>query len=251
METRKFSRIFAGVIAVAAAFTPAIADAQTHFLPSAQDVLRSCATALNNGELPVDLHLPRAVPNSLPKGAKALREFLVPLLRQPDHAQEALTCSNFGWADIAASRFGTVTIAPDWAAPSFASSAPHLQGWDCNHSTIQYGVFSRPVVFFPSFFRHLGLESPIPLGSWTFIGGGQLWGWPDTDECTHAVTDPLHRYTVPSGWGRNQEDTTAAIGLRIGVISWSHNDPALGHSGNECADTECWWPTTVHITGQR
>ena len=34
--------------------------------------------------------------------------------------------------------------------------------------------------------------------------------------------------------------------VRIAVRSWSHNDPALGHSGDECPTTSCFWPTRVY-----
>jgi len=78
-------------------------------------------------------------------------------------------------------------------------------------------------------------------------GGGQLWGWLVDGECRYSVTDPVHRYTFPIGWGRDGDATEASLGVRIAVLAWSHNDQGLGHSGRDCADTACWWPTKLRI----
>jgi hypothetical protein len=67
-------------------------------------------------------------------------------------------------------------------------------------------------------------------------------------ECVYRTTDPANQYTVPSGWGRDSQETTAVGGLRIAVQSWSHNDTTLGHSGTDCADTNCYWPTGLRVT---
>jgi hypothetical protein len=240
------SHIFAGAI-IALALTLSIARADgPHFLDPYEELLRtSCESALNNNQIPVDLDLPPGFYDT---------EFDVPLLHPPV-STAATTCQNFGWVSLPAFRAGTLTVTPiNFGRKLDTTRSSDAQFWDCNHSSIQYAVYARPSLF--SFRRRVFGLPIIAPARWVFHGGGQLWGWLVNGECTYSVTDPgapnRQRYTIPSGWGRNSDETPAFFGARIAVLSWSHNDVTIGHTGKDCADPiNCWWGTKLRIvTGQ-
>ncbi len=127
-------------------------------------------------------------------------------------------CSDFAWVG------GLVSVAallePQWAGPNIAS-AP----WDCNHSTLEYGVYRNA------------------RGQWQYLGGGLAYGELATDgTCQHSVDNfPTH-----SG---SDEMLALAVDdpteVRVALRAWSHNDTAMGHPGDECASPSCYWPTRL------
>jgi hypothetical protein len=140
------------------------------------------------------------------------------------HASGAEDCSDYAWAR------GSIEVAalvePVWAGPEQRASA-----WDCNHSTLEYAVYRR---------RGEGFE---------YAGGGLAFGSGDgAGGCTYSVSNP------PAQLGTDSATVLAGGGdqlteVRVGVRAWSHNDPAMGHAGHECAGTSCYWPVLLKWRG--
>lgn len=237
-------------------FVLAFADAvlaQQHFLPRNDSVLRACEFRF--GQPPPILPAMDVV---LPAGVYD-QKFTIPLSRPPISGQP-ITCNNFGWAQLPAIPHGEVIIEPVWAGRELnRTRSGSAQMWDCNHSKIEYAIYAATSIFLPVGFRFFGgVEFQELLLEQRLIGGGELWGWlmpltarrdgGDHGECIYRTTDPAKRNNAPSGWGRDSQETTTIEGLRIAVLSQSHNDRSIGHSGTDCADpVDCWWPTELRI----
>ena len=242
VSTRLFV-ITAAASSLLTSVTGPVVFAQTqHFPPPKEDLLRTCGGP--GFALPsLDRTLPTGIYN---------REFVIPAHPPVDDTGTVPTCENFGWVRLPPIANAQVLIEPSWDGRQFD---PGRQGdsrrWDCNHSTIEYGVFATTSVFLPTSFRLLsGFNFTEFFLQRQLIGGGQLFGWLVGNDCIYKVTDPLNVYTFPSGWGREVQATTATTGLLIAVQSWSHNDPDIGHTGTDCAlraDRSCWWPTRLLI----
>lgn len=223
-----------------------------HILPSNESALRACEFRFGQP------------PPTLPEDVDLLsgfydQTFIIPLLHPPTNAQP-ITCSNFGWAHLHAIPHAEVTIEVGWAGRELTRTRTgDAQFWDCNHSSIEYGIFATTSVFFPASLNSFGgFEFQELLLEQRLIGGGKLFGWltpreartKDSSvqgECVYRTTDPIRQYNFPAGWGRDSQETTAVGGLRIALLSWSHNDATIGHAGTDCADVSCWWPTQVRI----
>jgi len=138
-------------------------------------------------------------------------------------ANDRENCADFAWIH------GSISVAtlidPEWAEPSLTLSA-----WDCCHSSLEYTVYRQV------------------LGSWQYVGGALAFGVLGEDGvCRHSVEN----FPVFGG-----SDTTVvlpeagiATAIRVGVRAWSHNDPAMGHAGDACETTSCYWPVALRWTG--
>jgi hypothetical protein len=134
------------------------------------------------------------------------------------------TCRDFTWIGGFFYFFGDFD--PEWGATPITSSA-----WDCNHSSIEYAVYT-------------GYDS-----SWRYWGGGLMYGKLSDGKCTYSVTN------FPQQPGSNTIDLSNGALLpiytefRVAIRSWSHNDRSFGHPGNLCSGSNCYWPTKLLFIG--
>jgi hypothetical protein len=195
----------AAVLATVGSTVPATsAAADLHHPLSGKELLVSCAAEMNTF-LPVDVTL-----SGLRSSATLVRSY---------NSAAATACWNFGWAEINAPtrRFSVI---PAFAGPNITSSP-----WDCNHSSVIYGVYGQH-----------------PTGQWSFVAGGLMYGNLADGVCGY------HPGNFPSQANWSVSPTVAGARFRIGTRSWSHDDPGLSHQHNLCAHaTECVWPTKVQI----
>lgn len=137
----------------------------------------------------------------------------------PSHAVGVERCTDYSWAR------GFISVAalvePRWAGPALTASA-----WDCSHSALEYGVY-----------RRAGAR-------WYYAGGALAFGALEDGECRYSVEH------FPQQPGSDKAVVLAFEGdepteVRVGARGWSHNDPAMGHSGADCATASCYWPVVV------
>jgi hypothetical protein len=193
------------VLGTVLAAAPAAADDHHPF--TGEEQLEACANELNspNG-LPVDVNMP----------AQSHSE-LVPSFNDANQS----VCWNFGWAEINAPA-APFTVIPEFAGPNITSS-----GWDCNHSTVFYGIYGQ-----------------TSWGQWVYLRGGLMYGNLANGACGHAVSN----FPSQASWARNQWTQWGGGKFRIGMASWSHDDPAIGHHNDFCADPKnCYWNTLLRI----
>lgn len=139
----------------------------------------------------------------------------------PSNASEREDCLDYAWIRGSIS-VAALVIDPEWAGPALTTSA-----WDCCHSTLEYAVYRQVA------------------GRWQYVDGALAFGvLSEQGVCRHSVGNfPLF----------GGSDTTvvfpeagaAATAIRVGVRAWSHNDPAMGHPGDACETTSCYWPVAV------
>lgn len=181
-----------------------------HEMPGSGGVaLRSsCAAQMNN--LPVDVDLPYSF--GWPQVVTA-----------PSFASGEQSCLDFTW--VRKFFYYQNLIDPEFGGPAITNS-----GWDCNHSSVEYGVYRR-------------------VGStWSYVGGGLMYGALKNGQCTYSVsnfpqqpgTDTVFPLNVCGNPG-----FPCWTEIRVGIRTWSHNDRALGHPGNQCSGTSCWWPSKI------
>ena len=129
------------------------------------------------------------------------------------HARGVEDCSDFSWARGVAS--AGVAVTPSWGGPNIATT-----GWDCNHSSLEYAVYRRDG------------------GVFRYVNGAIAFGALASDGACH--------YSVRNSPQQPGADETVVPGeageLRIAVRAWSHNDPAMGHAGDACDSSSCYWP---------
>lgn len=136
------------------------------------------------------------------------------------NASEREDCTDFAWIR------GSITVAtlidPEWAEPALTLSA-----WDCCHSSLEYTVYRQVA------------------GHWQYVTGALAFGLlSEEGVCRHSVEN------FPVFGGSDTavvfpEAGAAATAIRVGVRAWSHNDPAMGHAGDECKTTSCYWPVAL------
>ena len=203
------STVAAIVVGTALGAVPAMADDPHHPL-SGPDLLQSCVHGLNTNALPLD-----RVITGLPNWD------LVPSYNDPSQSE----CANFGWAGFSV-RTGPFTVTPTFSGPNINTSA-----WDCNHSSVTYGLYRWNRV----------------TNLWSFVGGGVMYGNLAGGVCGHSVNN----FPSQASWGRDSLTSYSTPNIsrfRIAVQSWSHNDTNIGHPGNLCADrVDCLWDTRVAV----
>jgi hypothetical protein len=105
---------------------------------------------------------------------------------------------------------------------------------NCFHSAQVYGVFKK-----------------FTGGNWSIVGIGLIYGKKEGSQCTHSYTAagqglPSQWYSDDGGnapWvsvsgGTTSGGTTVVGEIRVAIYSWAHNDTAISHPGNLCADPE-------------
>ena len=188
--------------------TPAAAHPgdDPHHPVTGEELLESCAAEMAN--LPVDVVLPGAGNHST----------LIPSFHDGNQSQ----CWNFGWAEYDAPA-AVFTVTPEFAGPNITSN-----GWDCNHSSLYYGIYGQ-----------------TSWGQWVYLRGGLMYGQLTGNTCKYSVEN----FPSQASWAQNSWSQWGGGKFRIGTRSWSHDDPALGHQHNLCADPfECVWNTLLRIT---
>ncbi len=138
------------------------------------------------------------------------------------HASGLPDCADFAWAGGVLQ--GSALVSPAWAGPPLTTSA-----WDCNHSSLEYAVYRRSGA------------------GWQYVDGALAYGALSTEGvCGHSVNNP------PRQDGHDETtvmaDSDAATEVRVGLRAWSHNDPALGHSGADCETLSCYWPVRLSLS---
>jgi hypothetical protein len=134
-------------------------------------------------------------------------------------------CWGFTWFRSNTANIGPIYFSARmyWNGPNIATSA-----WDCNHSTITYGVFTQP---------------GGPGTTVTWVGGGSMFGQLVGGTCTYKVSNP------PGGWGTDYVRVTGSQyqDYWIAVQQWAHNDPNIGHPGNLCASDSCYFSPKIRL----
>jgi hypothetical protein len=136
------------------------------------------------------------------------------------HARGAEDCFDYAWARGAI--VTAVVVEPHWAGPDIVST-----GWDCSHSSLEYGVYRAGAS---------GVR---------YVDGGLGFGELDAQGgCRYSVEN------VPRQAGSDLTVVTGAQGeatteVYVGVRAWSHNDPAMGHAGHDCDTESCYWPVRL------
>jgi hypothetical protein len=180
---------------------PAAADPHH---PFGEDLLRACAAEM--GSLPVDLTLPST------SSANWVPSFQI----TPDASE----CLKFGWAEFNAPA-AEFNVIPEFAGPNVVTS-----DWDCNHTSLMYGVFGQ-----------------TSSGQWVYLRGGLEYGKRSGSGCGHDVGN------FPTQlWGANSQKQWGGGRFRIGTMTWTHNDRRFGHPGNLCSDPEnCYWNSLLRV----
>ncbi|HVJ14427.1 MAG TPA: hypothetical protein VM686_03260 [Polyangiaceae bacterium] len=133
------------------------------------------------------------------------------------HAIGLEECADLAW--VRGFVEGTALITPSWAGPSLTTS-----GWDCNHSTLEYGVYLRSGAH------------------WQFVDGAMAFGaLGDDGVCGYSV----HNFPRQTGSDETVVLAGNATEVRVGVRAWSHNDTAMGHAGSDCEGKSCYWPVRL------
>jgi hypothetical protein len=136
------------------------------------------------------------------------------------HAVGALDCADYAW--VRAYVGGAALIEPGWGGPDRATA------WDCNHSSLEYGVYRRL------------------SGGWEYVGGALAFGKLEGDSCHHSVKNfPAQPGSDSVFVQAASADSTTGTEVRVAVRAWTHNDPDYGHTGDECDTPNCFWPATV------
>jgi len=207
IDNSRLGPVIASVAAAALMTAPAAPASahDPHHPETGEELLASCADELDRG-LPVDVNLPR--------GASALD---IPSFNDAAQSQ----CWNFGWAEYYEPDTIPFTVAPAWAGPNINFTA-----WDCNHSSIHYGIYGQ-----------------TSWGQWVYLRGGLMYGKLVGGVCRYSVSN-----FPAQPWGQDSWRQWAGGRFRIGLRSWNHDDPALGHTHDLCPDpVNCVWPTRLHL----
>jgi hypothetical protein len=201
--------VVTGFALAVAMFASTAAHAQ-HTMPGSmsETFKKSCTSQIPN--------LPVAVDRGFLIGTTTAPAYLVGL----SHATGQATCADYTWIKGWFGFFGLVTPFAGW--PAITTSA-----WDCNHSTVDYGVY-------------------VKWGaSWTYLGGGLLYGKLVNGVCTHAAANfPQQAGSVDSVFMPNSSVpwVFAPTEFRVATRVWNHDDPTIGHPGNVCGgNVNCWW----------
>jgi hypothetical protein len=219
---RQLAAVAVGLAAAAAA--PSVAQAQhsvtpmptTAWVPQCADFLNALAPT------------PQVTfPSNWLVGSHQIAMPPSPGIQWPVGIPPMFHCFNLVW--FSAHSFFFAQVTPVWNGITIDVSRGQVQaGWDCNHSSITYGVFRK------------NLSLP-----WEYVGGAELHG---------EIVDGVCRYTSTAfaSWGpttMNIPVPNFAWEYRIGIMAWSHNDPALSHMGTDCSTLSCYWPSTLNIFG--
>lgn len=136
------------------------------------------------------------------------------------HALGALDCADFAW--VRGFVEGAALIEPGWSGPDRETA------WDCNHSSLEYGVYRRL------------------SGDWEYVGGGLAYGKLDRGSCLHSVDNfPVQAGSDSVLVHAANAAETAPTEVRVALRAWTHNDPDYGHTGEDCDSPNCFWPATV------
>jgi hypothetical protein len=140
----------------------------------------------------------------------------------PAHATgDSVGCGDMTYVGVDG-LFDTLTFTPLFGGPNVVSA-----DWDCQHSSIIYSLYTKN-----------------SAGIYSLATNGDLFGAIVGTTCTHVATN------FPST-GSNAATVAHGRDSVFAVVSWTHNDPALGHPGNLCSTTNCWWPTQVFVAGKQ
>ena len=192
------------LIVLGTALTAAPAAADPHHPDGGEALLAACAAEMNNdANFPVDVTLPSASSSTLVPSFDSSR-----------------ACTKFGWAEFDAPA-AAFTVIPDFAGPNIATNE-----WDCNHSSVYYGIYGR-----------------TSSGRWVYLRGGLMYGKLAGGQCGYSVTN-----FPAQPWGANSWKQWGGGKFRIATQTWSHDDPALAHQHNLCSDLKnCYWNTLLRI----
>lgn len=187
------------------------ADAHTTAMT---DLPEGCLASVRNGSLPVDEQL------GIVSG-----DVRVTL---PGYTDEG--CLGYTWAEFYGLFDRTRIIKPSYGINVSTSE------WDCNHTSLTFGVYKKVTI-------------PLPIGgsltTWTFVGGGQMYGLLVNGTCTY---DPEN---FPHGLGTKTLTLTTGGTYRVATKSWQHDDVDLGHPGTACdGEDMCHHETKLFIDQQ-
>lgn len=172
--------------------------------PFGEDLLKSCAPMM--GSLPVDITLPSASSANL-----------VPSFEITPGTTE---CLRFGWADFNAPA-APFNVIPEFAGPNVLTS-----DWDCNHTSLMYGIYGQ-----------------TSLGTWVYLRGGLGYGKRSGSNCGHSVNN-----FPAQPWGADSQKQWGGGRFRIGTMTWTHNDRRFAHPGNLCSHPEnCYWNSLLRV----
>jgi hypothetical protein len=147
------------------------------------------------------------------------------------------TCHDFTWFNRPLYNAPHNNVFIDFGGPNIVTSAA-----DCQHTMLQFGVYKR-----------------FTGGAWQLVSLGYIYGKLQNGTCTHSYTAAN---AIPSRWHTETGEvgnaphvaiyggpvlggTTVVGEIRIAAYSWVHNDPAIGHPGNVCGSTDCYFGTNV------
>jgi hypothetical protein len=138
------------------------------------------------------------------------------------HASGLPDCADFAWARGALQ--GSARVSPAWAGPALTTSA-----WDCNHSSLEYAVYR------------------LSSAGWQYVDGALAYGALSAQGvCGYSVNNAPRQDGHDETIVLAEPDATTEV--RVGLRAWSHNDPALGHSGSDCETLSCYWPVRLSLT---
>ena len=118
--------------------------------------------------------------------------------------------------------FDSVTFTPLFDGPNVTSD-----GFDCSHTAVMYALYNKN-----------------GLGTYSLSTSGILFGKLVGTTCTHDISNFASQGGNSATVGHLGRDPV------FSVVSWTHNDTAIGHPGNLCSTTNCWWPTFVFVSGK-
>jgi len=209
---------------------PQLARAQDPHHPLWQQKLEECATRLNQGGIKFDAVVPIGSGRAL--------------ITAPGHAVRDTTddCNNLSWVSTAPGVYGTLALGAYWGGPDINRfpTIPNQNGWDCGHSAVIYGVFTRP-------------SSTTGPGGYSLQSYGVGWG--SFDAASNTCRHDWQAGTIPASEGTQTAGVTNANHVVIAAMSWQHNDSDLGHIGTYCADnadadSACLWDTNLVFVRQ-
>jgi hypothetical protein len=136
------------------------------------------------------------------------------------HAIGDPECADFAW--VRGFVNGAALIEPEWSGPDRNTD------WDCNHSSLEFGVYRR-----------------LPSG-WEYVGGGLAYGNLEDGACSYSVDNfPIQTGSDSVVVQGDRATEVAPIEVRVAIRAWTHNDPAYGHSGKDCDSLSCFWPAAI------
>jgi hypothetical protein len=176
--------------------------------PFGEDLLKVCADEMNRSAFRIDQVLPSTTSSTM-------------VSTRSDRSRS--TCWNFGWSEV------TVPATEFTVYPQFSGPDINFSLWDCNHSSMLYGIYGQ-----------------ASNGAWVYLRGGLGYGNLANNSCYHDVAN-----FPAQTWGANFQTQWGGGKFRIGTQVWSHDDPNFGHPHNLCADpVNCWWNSRLLVIVQ-